>query len=186
MVITSVARDDLADGGASGFVACVRELRAALPDVAVEVLIPDFRGSDDPRDAVVDAGPEVFNHNLETVPRLYRRVRPGASYKRSLELLEKAKKRRPEMFTKTGIMLGLGESRQEVSELMKDCRRHSVDIFTAGQYMRPSKQHLPVERYLPPEEFNWVEEQAKALGFARVFVGPLVRSSYHAEEVVGR
>lgn len=181
VVITSVARDDLDDGGASGFASSIDAVRRTTPSVTVEVLIPDFRGKTESLDTVLNAGPNVLNHNLETVPRLYRRVRPGSSYRRSLDLLSYSKTHSSSA-VKTGIMLGLGEEREEVLELMKDVRAANVDIFTAGQYMRPTMEHLPVERYLTPAEFAWYEEQAKALGFPEVYIGPLVRSSYHADE----
>ena len=184
VVVTSVARDDLADGGASGFEKTIDALRTRLPEVTVEVLVPDFRGNADAIAAVVDAKPDVLNHNLETVPRLYRKVRPGSNYKRSLELLQAAKERDPDIKTKTGIMLGLGEEREEVLSVMKDAVAHRIDIFTAGQYMQPTRTHLPVERYLPPEEFAEYESTALAIGFSQAFVGPLVRSSYHADEFV--
>jgi lipoic acid synthetase len=184
VVITSVARDDLADGGASGFVATVSAIRKQLPDVKIEVLVPDFRGNKNSTSDVVNTGIVVFNHNLETVPRLYRKVRPGSVYKRSLEVLEFAKKSNAEVLTKTGIMLGLGEEKQEVYQLLEDCKKHQIDIFTAGQYMRPSLAHLKVEKYLTPEEFEHYRDYAKSLGFKHVFIGPLVRSSYHAGEEV--
>ena len=181
VVITSVARDDLPDGGASGFVASIEEVRKSSPQVTIEVLIPDFRGVNSSLDTVLAAGPNVLNHNLETVPRLYRRVRPGSSYRRSLDLLARAKQTSPSA-VKTGIMLGLGETQEEVLELMRDAKAAGVDIFTAGQYMRPTKDHLPVERYLTPEEFAWFETRGREIGFPEVFIGPLVRSSYHADE----
>lgn len=184
VVVTSVARDDLRDGGASGFAATIGALRRRLPGATVEVLIPDLRGSEEALALIVDAAPDVLNHNLETVPRLYRRVRPGASYERSLTLLRRAKDRAPGMITKTGIMLGLGEERDEVRELMKDCRANLIDSFTAGQYLQPTREHLPVERYLDLDEFRAYEQDAHAAGFRHVAVGPLVRSSYHADEMV--
>lgn len=184
VVITSVARDDLADGGASGFVATVSAIRKQLPEVQVEVLVPDFRGNKEATSNVVKTGIVVFNHNLETVPRLYRRVRPGSVYKRSLEILQYAKEAENKVLTKTGIMLGLGEEKQEVYNLMQDCIDHGVDIFTAGQYMRPSLEHLEVNKYLTPDEFDHYRDYAKSLGFKHAFIGPLVRSSYHAGEEV--
>lgn len=186
VVVTSVARDDLEDGGATGFVQTIQSLRAHIPQVTVEVLIPDFRGLDSSIAAVVNARPDVLNHNVETVPRLYRKVRPGAQYLRSLQLLLRAKEMHPQLKTKTGIMLGLGEEKHEVLSLMQDARNHNIDIFTAGQYMQPTREHLPVERYLPPEEFLQYESAARALGFQHVAIGPLVRSSYHAEEQIGQ
>lgn len=185
IVVTSVARDDLPDGGASGFVQTIAALRRRLPHATVEVLIPDFRGNGAAVDAVVAAAPDVLNHNLETVPRLYRRVRPGASYRRSLELLRRARDvSRGGVATKTGIMLGLGEREDEVFDLMADARAHGIDIFTAGQYLRPSLDHLPVAEYLPPEAFDRYGARAHELGFPHVYIGPLVRSSYHADEHV--
>jgi lipoyl synthase len=182
VVITSVARDDLADGGADGFVATIRMLRKRVPGVTIEILIPDLRGNHEALSKILDARPDVLNHNLETVPRLYRRVRPGASYVRSLELLRHSKVRYPGILTKTGIMLGLGETPDEVEKLILDAREYLVDIFTAGQYMRPGKEYLPVERYLSPEEFTEYRNIAVAAGFRDVFIDPLVRSSYHAGE----
>ncbi|MCB0344686.1 MAG: lipoyl synthase [Bdellovibrionales bacterium] len=184
VVVTSVARDDLADGGASGFAATVAAIRSKLAGVTVEVLVPDFRGSFDSLHRVLDAGPDVFNHNLETVPRLYRRVRPGAVYKRSLELLAEAKRYCPDVISKTGVMLGLGERREEVLELLDDCRSYQVESFTAGQYMQPTRGHLPVEEYVSPQEFALIESEAHKRGFTHVAVGPLVRSSYHADEFI--
>jgi lipoic acid synthetase len=183
VVVTSVARDDLDDGGAAGFIATIRAIRKRIPHAKVEILIPDLRGNHDALSSILDAGPDVLNHNLETVPRLYRKVRPGASYQRSLELLQFSKERNPEILTKTGIMLGLGEEESEVRNLVSDCRKYKVDIFTAGQYMRPARNYLPVVRYVSPAEFTELELYAKSLGFSGVFTGPLVRSSYHAGEV---
>lgn len=184
VVVTSVARDDLEDGGASGFVATIRALRERIVGVTVEVLIPDFRGALGPLKQVVEAQPDVINHNLETVPRLYRKVRPGSQYIRSLELLREVSILNPEVLTKTGIMLGLGEEEEEVLNLMRDAREHSIQSFTAGQYLQPTKEHLPVVEYISPERFSWYESQAKALGFRHVAIGPLVRSSYHADEFI--
>ena len=182
VVVTSVARDDLPDGGVSGFCHTIDRLRS-VPDVTIEVLVPDFRGNPDAIARLVAAKPDVINHNLETVPRLYRRVRPGSSYTRSLELLARVKELSPAIATKTGIMLGLGEQREEVEALMRDAVAHQIDIFTAGQYMQPTKGHLPVERYVAPEEFEQFREFGESVGFKSVFAGPLVRSSYHAGEV---
>lgn len=182
VVVTSVARDDLPDGGASGFIATISELRSKLPSATVEVLIPDFRGEIKPLEKVLEAGPDVLNHNLETVPRLYRRVRPGSSYIRSLEVLKNAKSIRPEVVTKTGIMLGLGEKEDEVKSLLHDCREYGIDIFTAGQYMQPTRNHLPVESYVELSVFESYKKYAESLNFKHVFIGPLVRSSYHADE----
>lgn len=183
VVITSVARDDLEDGGASGFVFCIDKLKSENPEVKVEVLIPDLRGNFSALENILKAGPDVLNHNLESVPRLYRKVRPGASYKRSLDLLKYSKDLSPSIFVKTGIMLGLGEELDEVRSLMLDCFESGVDIFTAGQYMRPAKKYLPVEKYLTPDEFKEYENIAINIGFKSVHVGPLVRSSYHAGEI---
>lgn len=180
VVITSVARDDLADGGASGFVANINLLKKEIPDVKVEVLVPDFRMNQDSIKKIADTKVDVINHNLETVPRLYRKVRPGANYKNSLRFLEIVKEHNPEIKTKTGIMLGLGEEKQEVIDLVKDCKEHKIDIFTAGQYMRPTLKHLEVEKYLTPSEFENYSGIAKDIGIEKVFIGPLVRSSYHA------
>jgi len=184
VVITSVARDDLPDGGAEGFVASIDAIRARLPEVSIEVLTPDFRGNEEAIEKVVAARPTILNHNLETVPRLYRRVRPGSNYARSLEFLKHAKTLDATVQTKTGIMLGLGETTREVVELFDDVRAHDIDIFTAGQYMQPTREHLPVEKYLTPAEFEEYRLLAMEAGFRKVFVGPLVRSSYHAEEFV--
>jgi lipoic acid synthetase len=182
IVITSVARDDLEDGGASGFSASIAAVRERLPDATIEVLVPDFGGRPESIRDVVEAGPDILNHNLETVPRLYRRVRPGAGYRRSLELLLHAKDLDPKLRTKTGIMLGLGEKEEEVREVFSDAARYKVDIFTAGQYMQPTRSHLAVDEYLTPERFEEYRSLAETYSFQRVFIGPLVRSSYHADE----
>ena len=182
VVVTSVARDDLDDGGASGFVATIKALRETVPGAKVEVLIPDLRGDVESIREIVKAVPDIINHNLETVPRLYRRVRPGSSYRRSLQLLSTVKELNPSIFTKTGIMLGLDETKEEVLQLFGDVKQHQVDILTGGQYLQPSLKHLSVERYLPPEEFMFYQEQALAMGIQTVFMGPLVRSSYNADE----
>jgi lipoic acid synthetase len=178
-VVTSVNRDDVADGGASIFAATVREVRALVPGCTVEVLIPDFKGRWDALQAVVDARPDILNHNVETVPRLYRSARPGAGFPRSLDLLRRSKE--AGLLTKSGIMVGLGEERPEVEETIRAIRSSGTDILTVGQYLRPSPQHLPVQRYYAPEEFHDLRAFALALGFAHVESGPLVRSSYHAE-----
>lgn len=183
VVVTSVARDDLADGGASGFVATIQALREQLPLSTVEVLIPDLRGKRDSLAKIVEARPDVINHNIETVPRLYRKVRPGSSYLRSLELLRNVKEMDAGISTKTGVMLGLGETPEELKQVFIDSHDYGIDIFTAGQYMRPSRNHLPVQRYIPPNEFEHLQKQAEEIGFSAVFMGPLVRSSYHAGEV---
>jgi lipoic acid synthetase len=183
-VITSVNRDDQQDGGAAVFAACIREIRARVPGCAVEVLIPDFKGAWEALQVVLDARPEILNHNTETVPRLYRQVRPGARFGRSLELLSRAK--RAGLLTKSGIMLGLGEEPDEVRECVREIRAAGTDILTVGQYLRPSADHLPIARYVAPAEFAELKTFALALGFSHVESGPLVRSSYHAEEQVPR
>ena len=181
-VITSVNRDDVPDGGASVFAACLRAIRQRLPACQVEVLIPDFEGNWDALRTVVEAGPVVLNHNTETVPRLYSRVRPKARYARSLELLQRVKQIDPGMTTKSGVMVGLGETFEELRQTLADLRAHDVDLVTVGQYLRPSAKHLPVERYWHPDEFAAIAEAGRALGFRHIEAGPLVRSSYHAGE----
>lgn len=182
VVITSVNRDDVEDGGASVFAACIRAIRARMPRCEVEVLIPDFEGNWDALAAVVEARPVVLNHNTETVPRLYSRVRPKGRYERSLELLRRVKALDPSMPAKSGLMVGLGETLDELRAAIADLREHGCDLLTVGQYLRPTPKHLPVERYVPPEEFAEIAEYARGLGFAHVEAGPLVRSSYHAGE----
>ncbi len=182
VVITSVNRDDVPDGGAQIFASCIELIRRQRPETAVEVLIPDFVGNWDALETVLAAGPTVLNHNVETVERLYPRVRFQARYERSLELLRRASDWASEIPTKTGFMLGLGEERREVSELLVDLRRSHVDLLTVGQYLRPSDRHLPVARYVPPAEFDEIREEALSLGFRHVESGPMVRSSYHADE----
>jgi lipoic acid synthetase len=184
VVVTSVARDDLPDGGAGHFAATVRAIRDASPGTEVEVLVPDFKGDRDSIRAVVESRPTVFNHNLETVERLTRRVRIQARYQRSLEVLRTAKEV-GQPLTKTGVMLGLGETEPEVLTLLRDARAAACDIVTIGQYLQPTKQHLPVVEFVHPDRFKAFEEAAYGLGFASVFAGPLVRSSYHAELVAG-
>jgi lipoic acid synthetase len=186
MVITSVDRDDLADGGAGHFVACIDAIRARRPETTLEVLTPDFRNKDGALEAVIAARPDVFNHNLETVPRLYRRIRPGASYQHSLELLARAKQLDPRVFTKSGIMVGLGEEPDEVLALMDDLREADVDFMTIGQYLRPTPRHVEVARYVTPDEFAEYAEAARSRGFALVSSSPLTRSSYHADEDFSR
>jgi lipoic acid synthetase len=181
-VITSVNRDELFDGGAHIFAKTIHEIRTRLPLCRVEVLIPDFMGSEQALNIVLDAQPDVLNHNVETVPRLYRTVRPQAHYHRSLEVLERAKARG--FVTKTGIMLGLGETSDEVIEVMGDLRAVGCDIFTIGQYLQPTKNHLPVERYVHPDEFAMLKRKGMEMGFRHVESGPLVRSSYHAADQV--
>lgn len=181
-VITSVNRDELFDGGAHIFANTIYEIRKRLPLCKVEVLIPDFMGSEYALNIVLDAQPDILNHNVETVPRLYRTVRPQAHYHRSLELLERAKARG--FVTKTGIMLGLGETTEEVIEVMADLRAVECDIFTIGQYLQPTKHHLPVERYVHPDEFAFLKRKGIEMGFRHVESGPLVRSSYHAADQI--
>jgi lipoic acid synthetase len=181
-VITSVNRDDRKDGGAELFALTIRAIRERLPECRVEVLIPDFQGSHAAMDMVLAAAPDVLNHNTETVPRLYRQVRLGARYERSLDILAYAKSSRPEIPTKSGLMLGLGETPEETLGVMRDLRAHQVEILTLGQYLRPTLKHLPVIRYVPPEEFAEFRRQGQEMGFRHVEAGPLVRSSYHAAE----
>jgi len=183
-VITSVNRDDQKDGGAWSFAACIREIRARIPGCAVEVLIPDFKGDPDALQIVLEARPDILNHNVETVPRLYRQVRSGARFERSLELLARSKAEG--LLTKSGIMVGLGEEWDEILDCIGRIREAGTDILTVGQYLRPSPDHLPLLRYYTPEEFDRIREFAKGLGFPHVESGPLVRSSYHAEEQVPR
>jgi len=182
VVITSVDRDDLRDGGAAHFVDCIRAVRERSPATRIEVLVPDFRGRLERALEVLDAAlPDVMNHNLETVPRLYRKARPGGNYPHSLKLLRDFKARHPKIPTKSGLMVGLGETDQEILEVMRDLRAHHVDMLTVGQYLQPSPHHLPVERYVHPDTFAMFEREAKALGFGHAAVGPMVRSSYHAD-----
>ena len=182
-VITSVNRDELKDGGAAIFAATIREIRDRVPGCAVEVLTPDFKGDRDAIEAVIDACPDTFNHNIETVPRLYPAVRPQAKYRRSLEVLRYAKELNPEGLTKSGFMLGLGEVEEEIKATMRDLREHDVDILTIGQYLRPTENHLPMSRYYTPKEFALLRRYGlDELGFKHVESGPLVRSSYHAHE----
>lgn len=183
VVVTSVDRDDLPDQGSEHFAETIRAIRRRLPDAVIEVLTPDFRGVSEPIDRVTDAGPDIFNHNLETVPRLYARVRPGAGYERSLALLGRVKERNPRQFTKSGLMLGLGEREDELDQVLRDLRARGVDILTLGQYLRPTLAQLPVERFVPPDEFQRWEARAKELGFLAAACGPFVRSSYNAEAV---
>jgi lipoic acid synthetase len=184
VVLTSVNRDDLPDQGAHHFAKTIRALKEAIPGVNVEVLTPDFQGRKDCIAIVLQAGPVVYNHNVETVPRLYRSVRPGSKYDRSLKVLAMAKELAPHIPTKSGLMLGLGEEKEEVETVLNDLREISCDLLTLGQYMRPTLDQLPVQRYLTPQEFEAWAEYAWKLGFKMVHSGPLVRSSYHAEELV--
>jgi lipoic acid synthetase len=181
-VITSVNRDELADGGASVFAATIQEIRERIPGCAVEVLTPDFKGNHDAIRIVLEARPDTFNHNIETVPRLYPAVRPQAKYERSLKVLRYAKELNPEGLTKSGFMVGLGEIEEEIRQTMLDLREHDVDIITIGQYLRPTESHLPMSRYYAPREFADLKRYGFALGFKHVESGPLVRSSYHAHE----
>jgi lipoic acid synthetase len=183
VVITSVDRDDLRDGGAGHFAECIRAVRTHSSETGIEVLVPDFRGREDRALEILAADPpDVLNHNLETVPRLYRQARPGASYEGSLELLRRYKAARPDIATKSGLMLGLGEERDELIDVLRDLREHGCDNLTLGQYLQPSRHHLPVARYLPPEEFDQLGAIAREMGFKNVASGPMVRSSYHAEQ----
>ncbi|MFC4252384.1 lipoyl synthase [Sinimarinibacterium flocculans] len=182
VVITSVDRDDLPDGGAAHFASCIRESRALSPELTIEVLVPDFRGRMDPALVIFkDTPPDVFNHNLETVPRLYKQARPGSDYAWSLDLLERFKTLHPEVPTKSGLMLGLGEEIDEIEQVMRDLRAHKVDMLTLGQYLQPSRNHLPVARYVHPDEFERLRIVGEQMGFSHVASGPMVRSSYHAD-----
>jgi len=183
VVITAVARDDLADEGAGHFAVCVREIHARLPDCVVEVLPADFHARDELLDMLVQAGPDIYNHNQETVERLSPRIRPQARYRRTLDVLRKVKALRPDLFTKSGLMVGLGETRDELRQTFRDLRDVGVDILTVGQYLRPSAAHVPVERFIPPAEFDEMAEEARAMGFRSVACGPFVRSSYNAANV---
>ena len=185
-VVTSVNRDELPDGGAQIFAETIREIRRQSPNTTVEVLIPDFVGRPESLDAVLAARPEILNHNVETVPRLYPRVRPQARYERSLEVLRRTKERAPELVCKSGIMVGLGEMRDEVIATMRDIASQGTNILTVGQYLRPSPVHLPIERYWTPAEFDELRDAGMTMGFRHVEAGPLVRSSYHAERHVRR
>ena len=184
IVITSVDRDDLRDGGAEHFAQCIRDVRGAVPGIKVEILVPDFRGRnkiDRALEILTATPPDVFNHNLETVSPLYRNVRPGADYQWSLELLRRFKAMNPDIPTKSGIMLGLGETRAQVEQALRDLRAHDVDMVTIGQYLQPTAHHHPVMRYWEPAEFDALAEFGQELGFSHVASGPLVRSSYHAD-----
>jgi lipoic acid synthetase len=183
VVITSVDRDDLRDGGASHFVACIRETRALSPQTQIEVLVPDFRGRDDRALEILKAAPpDVMNHNLETVPRLYKEVRPGSDFHFSLQLLKKFKALFPNVPTKSGLMVGLGETDEEILAVMREMREHNIDMLTLGQYLAPSNSHLPVKRYVHPDTFKMFEEKAYDMGFKHAAVGAMVRSSYHADQ----
>ena len=181
IVVTAVARDDLADGGAGHFAATIYAVRAAAPGARIEVLTPDFKGEEAPLATVVEAAPDVFNHNLETVERLSRGVRPQASYPRSLAVIARAKRLRPSMLTKSGLMVGLGETAAEVEDAMRALRAHACDLLTIGQYLQPTREHLPVVEYVSPPSFAEYASIGRQLGFRHVAAGPFVRSSYHAE-----
>jgi lipoic acid synthetase len=182
VVITSVDRDDLRDGGARHFAECVRHTRDYVPTIKIEILVPDFRGRMEKAISELQVSPpDVFNHNLETVPRLYKKARPGSDYQWSLDLIRRFSEVEPEVPTKSGLMLGLGEEIDEVKQVLVDLRSHSCNMLTLGQYLQPSRAHLPVERFVTPDEFNELGEFARGLGFSNVASGPLVRSSYHAD-----
>ncbi len=181
VVITSVDRDDLADGGADHFVNVINAIRVASPATTIEILTPDFLRKDGALEAVIDAKADVFNHNLETVPRLYLSIRPGARYYHSMRLLERVKERDPKQFTKSGLMVGLGETKQEVMQVMDDMRSAGIDFLTIGQYLQPTRKHAPVDRFVTPDEFKAYETIARAKGFLMVSATPLTRSSYHAD-----
>jgi len=183
VVVTSVTRDDLSDGGAGHFAQTIREIRRLVPKTQIEVLIPDFQGSEEGLETVVKARPDVLNHNLETVPRLYPKVRPGADYGRSLNIIKHVQTLDPSMPTKSGLMLGLGEYPEEIRRVLGDLLRVQCSILTLGQYLQPSAEHLPVERFIPPEEFDQWRQTALKMGFSEVASGPFVRSSYHAKEL---
>lgn len=187
VVITSVDRDDLEDGGAAHFAAVIRSIRAEAPETTIEILTPDFlRKPVSAQETIIDAEPDVFNHNLETTPRLYLTIRPGARYYHSLRLLERVKERSPGQFTKSGLMVGLGESREEVMQVMDDLRSAGVDFLTIGQYLQPTRRHAPVDRFVTPEEFEGLAAIARAKGFLMVSASPLTRSSHHAGEDFAR
>ncbi|MEX8499362.1 lipoyl synthase [Leptothrix ochracea] len=183
VVITSVDRDDLRDGGAAHFVACIQRIRELSPQTRIEILVPDFRGRDERALEILKAAPpDVMNHNLETAPRLYKEARPGSDYAFSLNLLKKFKALHPDVPTKSGLMVGLGETDEEILDVMRDMRAHGIDMLTIGQYLAPSGHHLPVRRYVHPDTFKMFEAEAQAMGFSKATVGALVRSSYHADE----
>ncbi|MFT6896691.1 MAG: lipoic acid synthetase [Paraglaciecola sp.] len=183
VVITSVDRDDLRDGGAQHFVDCINAIREHSPSTKIEVLVPDFRGRMDTALEILKQGvPDVFNHNLETIPRLYRECRPGANYQWSMDLLKKFKQQHPQIPTKSGLMMGMGEDKHEIEQVLKDLRTHDVEMLTLGQYLQPSKHHFPLKRYVHPDEFDELGAIAKGLGFSHVASGPMVRSSYHADK----
>lgn len=182
VVITSVDRDDLRDGGAQHFADCIKQIREHSPQTRIEILTPDFRGRmEQALEVFRETPPDVFNHNLETAPRMYRVARPGADYKWSLELLRRIKEMHPHVPTKSGVMMGLGETNEEIVQVLKDLREHGVNMLTLGQYLQPSRHHLPVKRYVPPTEFDELKDVAMGLGFSHAACGPFVRSSYHAD-----
>jgi len=182
VVITSVDRDDLRDGGAQHFIDCIQAIRTTSPDTQIEILVPDFRGRKDRAISILTASPpDVFNHNLESIPRLYKKIRPGSDYQFSLDLINDFKNKLPNIPAKSGLMLGLGENLDEVREVMLDLRKHQCNMLTLGQYLQPSLDHLAVERYVTPEEFKTLEKEGYAMGFSHVASGPMVRSSYHAD-----
>ncbi|EZH84965.1 lipoyl synthase [Aeromonas hydrophila] len=182
VVITSVDRDDLRDGGAQHFADCIKQIRENSPQTRIEILTPDFRGRmEQALEVFRETPPDVFNHNLETAPRMYRVARPGADYKWSLELLRRIKEMHPHVPTKSGVMMGLGETNEEIVQVLKDLREHGVNMLTLGQYLQPSRHHLPVKRYVPPAEFDELKDVAMGLGFSHAACGPFVRSSYHAD-----
>ncbi|MDM5126540.1 lipoyl synthase [Aeromonas salmonicida] len=182
VVITSVDRDDLRDGGAQHFADCIKQIREHSPQTRIEILTPDFRGRmEQALEVFRETPPDVFNHNLETAPRMYRVARPGADYKWSLELLRRIKEMHPHVPTKSGVMMGLGETNEEIVQVLKDLREHGVNMLTLGQYLQPSRHHLPVKRYVPPAEFDELKDVAMGLGFSHAACGPFVRSSYHAD-----
>jgi lipoic acid synthetase len=183
-VITSVDRDDLRDGGSEIFARTIRAIRRRSPETSIEVLTPDFQGDREAIRTVVEAGPDIYNHNTETVPRLYARIRPRAVYANSLALLAHVKDLAPRMLTKSGVMVGLGETTDELLQVFRDMRRHGIDVLTVGQYLRPSQKHAEVVRYYRPEEFQELKKEALTMGFGHVESGPLVRSSYHADEQI--
>ncbi len=183
VVITSVNRDDLVDGGATQFVRCIQAIRATSPQTTIEVLIPDLCGNWDALEVILQAEPEVLNHNTETVPRLYRRVRPQGNYERTIELLKRSRESAPGVYTKSGLMVGLGETDAEIREVMQDLRAVNCDILTLGQYLQPSQKHLNVDTFVPPEQFEAWKQFGESLGFLQVVSSPLTRSSYHAEQV---
>lgn len=183
VVITSVDRDDLRDGGAGHFANCVREIRAMSPNIQIETLVPDYRGREQVAlEITAQTPPDVFNHNLETVPRLYRAARPGSDFEGSLDLLQRFKQLAPQVPTKSGLMLGLGETDEEVIEVMQRMREHEIDMLTLGQYLQPSRDHMQVQRFVHPDTFAWFAEEGAKMGFKNVASGPLVRSSYHADQ----